>query len=73
MPQHKIHFRRIIFDIYISIPFYYIFDTQRDGILHIAIPVTAFMTLRDFFYSRATRLVSPRLLPRCISSARNLR
>lgn len=42
---------------------YYIFDAQRDGVLHIAIPVTAFTTIRDFFYFRTTRLVSPRLLP----------
>lgn len=72
MLQHSIHFRRYTFDTS-RFSFYYIFDAQRDGILRVAIPVTAFTTLRDFFYSRATRLVSPRLLPRCISSARNLR
>lgn len=51
----------------ISISFYYFFDcdpTQRDSALHIAILVTAFTTLHDFFLfpRHSSRLSSP-LIP----------
>lgn len=68
MLQRGVHSRRIHFRRISSIPFMIFFDS--DGVSHIAIPVTAFTTLRDFFYPRATRLAS---YPRCVSSARNLR